>query len=202
MTWKAFVARVRNDRYKSVKDRLSLLAKARQLFEKTDHVSSLNGEERKLIAGLPNTIHDESGWFGSMVGNGLFRKRIAENDARISRALDHIPLLGQLTRAHFDAFIGEYQEIFDGVFVATATRLLALKRPDTFVCFDSMNRRELCKAFSIPQAGMDYNRYWDEIVERIQDSEWWLHPKPATKLEKEISAARAAFLDSLYYDHE
>jgi hypothetical protein len=90
---------------------------------------------------------------------------------------------------------------FEGNFVGTATRLLALKRPDTFVCFDSMNRRELCQAFAIPQAGMDYDRYWDEIVERIQDSEWWLHPKPSSAIEKQISAARAAFLDSLYYDH-
>jgi hypothetical protein len=110
--------------------------------------------------------------------------------------------VAQLTRAHFDAFIHEYRKVFDGSFIATATRLLAMKRPDTFVCLDSMNRRKLCEAFSIPQAGMDYDRYWDEIVERIQDSVWWLHPKPATQLETQISAARAAFLDSLYYDHE
>ena len=80
-----------------------------------------------------------------MVGNGLFHHRIAENDTHISRALDRIPLSGQLTRAHFEAFIEEYRKVFDGNFVATATRLLALKRPDTFVCFDAMNRRKLCR---------------------------------------------------------
>jgi len=80
--------------------------------------------------------------------------------------------------------------------------LLALKRPDTFVCFDAMNRLKLCTAFAIPQARMDYDRYWDDIVERIQDSEWWLHPDPSTKLEKRISGGRVALLDSLYYHHD
>jgi hypothetical protein len=52
----------------------------------------LNSDERKLIAGLPNAIYEESGWFGSMVGNRLFRRRIGENDTHISRALAAVPI--------------------------------------------------------------------------------------------------------------
>jgi hypothetical protein len=104
MTWKEFVDQIRNDRYASLERRLELLNRARVLFANADHFNSMDEDERKLIAGLPTTLVDESGWFGSMIGSGLFRNRIAENDVNISRALDHIPFVGQLTRAHFDGF--------------------------------------------------------------------------------------------------
>jgi len=40
---------------------------------------------------------------------------------------------------------------------------------------------------------------WNEIIERIYDSEWWLNPDPKDFIEKRISDSRAAFLDSIYY---
>ncbi len=172
-------------------------------FQKYKHFNEMTADERKFVAGLPNALNTdklEAGWFGSMKGNGVFRGRVGANDANVSRALDHIPLYGQLTKAHFTAFVAEYRKTFKKrTFVATATRLLAMKRPDTFVCLDSRNRAELCKAFGIPQAGMSYVRYWDAIVARISDSEWWQSPLPKNKDEKRVSEARAAFLDSLYY---
>ena len=85
--------------------------------------------------------------------------------------------------------------------IATASRLLAMKRPDVFVCFDNENKSKLCKDFGITQSNMTYERYWDEIIERIFDSEWWNSPKPDEN-EKNIGIwrGRAAFLDSLYYE--
>ena len=47
---------------------------------------------------------------------------------------------------------------------------------------------------------MDYERYWDDIVERIYDSDWWQNPNPENENEEKVSEARAAFLDSLYYE--
>ena len=47
---------------------------------------------------------------------------------------------------------------------------------------------------------IDYNGYWNHIIERINDSEWWLNPTPRTKKEIKISKARAAFLDAIYYE--
>ena len=57
----------------------------------------------------------------------------------------------------------------------------------------------MCKNFGIIQIGLDYERYWNEIIERIYDSEWWLNPDPKDFIEKRISDSRAAFLDSIYY---
>lgn len=75
-----------------------------------------------------------------------------------------------------------------------------MKRPDTFVCFDSKNRSALCDDFGIFQSKMDYERYWDDIVERIYDSDWWQNPNPKNESEEKVNEARAAFLDSLYYE--
>ena len=74
-----------------------------------------------------------------------------------------------------------------------------MKRPDVFVCVDSRNLRELCKEFGIRQAGMTYDRYWEDIIERIRDAKWWNCPKPREPEESAIWEARAAFLDALYY---
>lgn len=202
MTRAEFIDRVRHDPHHSMAGRLRVVEKARGWFQKYEHFNEMTEDERKFIAGLPNAIKTpqlDSGWFGSMKGNGSFFARIAANDANISRALDQIPLNGQLTKMHFEAFIREYRKTSSDRLVATATRLLAMKRPDRFVCFDSRNRAALCKEFAIPQTGMSYERYWDEIVERIADSEWYLNPAATSRDEERVGEARAAFLDSLYY---
>lgn len=74
-----------------------------------------------------------------------------------------------------------------------------MKRPDIFVCLDKKNKSALCRDFGIIQSKMGYERYWDDIVVRIYDSDWWLNPNPKDKIELKVSEARAAFLDSLYY---
>jgi hypothetical protein len=135
-----------------------------------------------------------------MKGAGIYKNRIAENDINISRALDEIPLSGQITKIHYQRFLESYKKTFDGNYLGTATRLLAMKRPDVFVCLDSKNKSALCKDFEIVQSGLDYDRYWDEIIERIYDSQWWINPKPKDKREKSVSDSRAAFLDSIYYE--
>lgn len=58
----------------------------------------------------------------------------------------------------------------------------------------------IVQPFGIVQFEMDYDRYWDDIVERIFDSDWWQNPSPKNETEDKISKARAAFLDSLYYE--
>ncbi len=203
MTWKEFISKVKNDTH-GIKNRLAVVTKSKELFESKKHFNQLENDERKFIAGLRNQLPVEKnvdwGLFGSMKGAAIFATKIIAKDTNISKALDQIPLQGQITKTHYDNFIKHYRKTFSGSYIATATRLLAMKRPDTFVCIDSKNRAKLCKHFGIQQSEMTYERYWTDIIERIFDSEWWLNPEPKNEQEERVSETRAAFLDALYYE--
>ena len=203
-SWDDFMNEVRNETSHGLDRRLRVIEIAKSLFDKVDHFNELTEDERKFIAGIPNKLEidgaEDWGYFGSMKGAGIFKNKIKENDRNVSKALDQIPLSGQITKKHYENYIKYFTQTFTGNYIATATRLLCMKRPDTFVCFDSKNRSTLCKDFGIIQSEMDYERYWDDIVERIYDSDWWQNPNPKNDNEEKVNEARAAFLDSLYYE--
>lgn len=203
-SWGEFMNEVRNETSHGLDRRFRVIEIAQSLFEKVNHFNELTEDERKFIAGIPNKLETEGsedwGYFGSMKGAGIFKNKIKENDRNVSKALDQIPLSGQITKKHYENYIKYFTQTFTGNYIATATRLLCMKRPDTFVCFDSKNRSTLCKDFGIIQSEMDYERYWDDIVERIYDSDWWQNPTPKNDTEEKVNEARAAFLDSLYYE--
>lgn len=76
------------------------------------------------------------------------------------------------------------------------------------MCLDSKNKRNLCKEFKIKQdfgngKDIDYQRYWDEIIMRIQHGNWWdvACPQNSDDKEKSVWKYRAAFIDSLFYEH-
>lgn len=136
-----------------------------------------------------------------MKGAGYYHQAVNNNNPHLSSALDKIPLHGQVSRAQYDEYRAEFIKAFPkgrhGIGILS--RLLALKRPDQFVCFDSKNRKELCKDFDIKQTGMDYDRYWEEIIERIIDSPWWKTPAPSGGTERAVWDSRAAMLDAIFY---
>jgi hypothetical protein len=203
LSWPKFVERVKIEDAHNLDGRLALLDAAEELFKKYRHFNSMTKSERKGIAGFLEGDHRniEWLWFGSMKGSGVFKNKINSNDENISHALDKIPLEGDIMREHFENFIGEFKKTFPtGNWIATSSRLLAMKRPDVFVCFDSKNRKKLCNEFGIKQSNMTYRRYWEEIITRIFDSEWWKSPMPDNEEEAEIWKRRSAFLDAFYYE--
>jgi HKD family nuclease len=204
-TWDEFVDNVYEKGLQDVKSRIRVIEIAKELFNKAKHFNELEDDERKFIAGIPNnlmvTIDGAEDWayFGSMKGAGMFKKQINDNSELISKALDQIPLNGQITKTNYDNFLEYFQTALPGNYLATSTRLLAMKRPDVFICYDSKNNYALCKDFGITRNGMNNERYWNEIILRIYDSDWWQNPAPKSEIEIKISLARSAFLDSLYY---
>ena len=62
------------------------------------------------------------------------------------------------------------------------------------------NSRRLSVEFGIPK-NVSLENYWDRIVLRIRDAIWWNSAIPHSAQEKEIWRARAAFLDSLFYEN-
>jgi hypothetical protein len=161
-------------------------------------------DERKDIAGFGpkhNRMVDW-GYFGGMSGAIPFKKAVMDGNPLLCQALDVIPIEGLVTRHEYEQFVEMFHRAFPngGDGVAVATRLLAIKRPDMFVCLARKNRKNLCEAFGIKPSDMTYTRYWDEIVERVRLATWWNAPAPADQADMQIWLGRTAFLDSLFYD--
>ncbi|MDL0433983.1 phospholipase D family protein [Marinobacter sp. TBZ242] len=201
MSWDDFFRAVKKDLYHGFSERCDLLDQVQREFRDSPNYSEMSLGVRKTIAGLPNDYNDHWAWFGSMKGAGYFHQAINNNDPHISAALDEIPLEGGITEQHYRSYIEEFVKAFphgrDGV--AVASRLLALKRPDHFVCLDGKNRSQLCKDFGVKKTDMNYDRYWDEVICPIMDSVWWNAPVPTSKSQLKVWAGRAAMLDALFY---
>lgn len=189
-----------------IAQRIALLDQIQVIFKSGRSYAEMTPEERRLIAGMPCKLNPYWGYFGSMKGAGEFHNLVNENPQQISEALALIPLDGEVIKEQFQAYMETYLQIPKKVGLATATRLLAMKRPDIFMCLSSKNKRNLCEEFKIKQdfgsnKNIDYNRYWDEIVRRIQLSSWW-DKEPTTFTNEQESKTwkyRAAFIDSLFY---
>jgi hypothetical protein len=186
----------------SMNQRLKVIQTAKRLFAEHEHFSQIDLNGRRKIAGLVVEDGFDYRFFGSMIGSGMFKKAINNNDVNLSLALDCIPAASAISRETYYEYIELYKKAFPqgrhGI--ATATRLLAMKRPDTFVCFDKLNREGLCHEFGISRS-VGYDAYWDSIIERIiTEARWWSAPLPSPSVEREVWVARVAFLDSIYYD--
>lgn len=200
MTWNEFVAKIQKENTHGLDRRLKVIAIAQELFSSVEHFSELEVDKRKFIAGAKTKYAVDSGYFGSMIGRGNYVHEIIANNKNISISLDQIPLKGQITRSHYDNFINHFTRVFSGNYIGVASRLLAMKRPDVFYCLTSKNQKRFCKDFNVSKKEIDYKGYWEHVIERIYDSEWWLNPSTKSSQEQKISNARAAFLDAIYYE--
>ena len=187
--------------------RLKVIRNVRKLFDNHVHFCCMNPIERQKIAGLIEHDGVNYQWFGKL--RGKIHNVIKTNDKRLSQALDRIPLVGDISRDSYLQYIKESRKAFPegGYGIATATRLLAMKRPDFFVCLTKPTREGLCKDFCIKEHDITTNErkyeiYWDSIIERIMDSTWWNAPRPKSQTGLEVWQARVAFLDSIYYESD
>lgn len=203
MNWDSYMNGIsKADEYTDV--RLTLLDKAQELFRKYPHFNDIPLEYRKCLAGFAGTMPDcdtEIDWklFGSMQGAGKFKNAINTGTA-IGKALDLIPLSGDITKKTFEKYCQTFYATSTNP-IACATRLLAMKRPDWFICIDSKNKANLCKQFGISQNSLKLNNYWEAVVLRVRESVWFSDGERLTKKEKKIKQYQVAMLDSLYYEY-
>ena len=211
MSWSKYRKIVKSSDSHDFKRRLDVLNKAQSLLNSVQSFSGLDIQKRKAISGVigRNEIFDNEldnydwGWFGSMFGAGVFRNRIAENDQYLSLALDHIPTTGDVIEDHYNAFIEDFLQAFNNSKrkggVPTASRLLAMKRPDQFVCVDKLNRKNLSKDLGFTVSRLNFEMYWSEIIEPIMQSSWWQAPRPSG-IDGKLWDGRVAMLDAIYYE--
>lgn len=184
--------------------RLEMLRRIRSFFHPVVRFSDLELDERRKVAG---TFRDEPAtqWklFGSMQGAIDFKERLRANRAEISDALDCIPWESAVSRTHFEQFkeslrlAFNYSRPFNGV--AVASRLLAMKRPDYFLCVDKANRKQLALRLGVPASRFTLDSYWD-LIEQLIDTPWWNSAEPANQTARETWLARVAMLDALFYE--
>ena len=203
-SWEQYYEAVRAPGDDYLQDRIRLLADAREAFREHRSLAAMDVDPRAMIAGLPNGRTDNQGYFGSMRGDGVFHGTVKGAPAGISAALDRIPLEGPVTREHYDEYVKGFERALpDGRSrPGVASRLLAMKRPDQFVCLSTRNRAGLAADFGISAGGIDFDAYWDGVVGRIRDSRWWSAPAPAGGSELDAWQGRAAMLDAIFYDHD
>lgn len=200
LAWPDYVDRIKEDPHFHVEDRLRLLTKAREVFATQVPFSRMPLRDRQLIAGFSAKKDFDWRVFGSMEGYGEFKKAVNSGNQNLSDALDEIPMEGDVSEKHYRAYVSRFREalsIKDGT--GAITRLLALKRPDIFLCLDSENRRKLTKSFGI-SGKLTPDNYWGQVIHRIQDAAWWLVDRPTNDaIAQGVWDGRTAFLDVLFY---
>lgn len=204
MDWTSYLVEVKKDKTHGFEERLAMLKAVREQFDQHEHFNDIPVDARRGIAGLDSTSIPNSKWFGSMTGAGTFYHLINKEHEAFSLALDEIPRTSKVCKEHYDRYITKYKKAYpngrDGL--GTATRLLSMKRPDVFLCVDSKNLDKLAKDVGMVKTGLDYERYWEEVVLRLMDSPWWQSPEPTNSTEKAVWSARAAMLDAIFYEEQ
>lgn len=174
-------------------------------FARSGSLAKMKREERSNVAAT-NT-HSKFGYFGTTHSLGSFTHAILETPALIDRALDRIPFDNRqrVTRAEFDGFFAEFQRFARSLSrprpaVGCASRLLAMKRPDTFVCINGENRARVAPAFGFSEAELrTVSGYW-KLCEHIWSLGWYESAQPKSADQLEAWKARAALIDAFYYE--
>lgn len=227
LSWAEYAQRVQDESDRkftpdATKKRLTLLAEVRRWLSTTPF-ENIDLSRRKAIAGVLVGVNErqdvsvrkvQSGWFGSMGGSGTFRNTVAERARDLGLAMSEIPESGEVTREHFEAFVARFEKATNGLKprpgVTCASRLLAMKRPDVFVCVTGGNKdedgnaagniRQLANALGLKKVAFgSFERYWDEVLPALHSSAWYRSPRPKGTAGK-LWDARMALLDALFYE--
>lgn len=211
MTWDEYVAKVKAGQHHDVEKSLCMLRVAQSWFASEKSFADLDIGKRKAICGrshgnqIPEELRElDWGRFGSMQGFGDLGTLINENEPFLARAIDQIPKKGTVERPHYDAFLLDYVRAFESKTnkgrISSASRLLAMKRPDVFLCICDGNKEGAAKFFGFKKSKLSFENYWDWVVEPIRASDWYNTLKPSTPdIESELWESRVAMLDSLLY---
>ena len=197
LAWPDYYQRVRTEHMldvaKPFEERLFLLAHARDAFAQHEEFKDIPLFDRKIIGGFaPDTKQQHWQLFGGTLGAGVLKSLVARGNPRLSAAMAHIPLEGSCTAEAVQAFVSEFRRVFGKDGLGCGTRLLALKRPDLFLCINSRNSKTLSKAMKIRQSSLSgtdcWNVYLDAVLPSLRDCPWYITEKPSS--EPEANARR------------
>ena len=209
--WDEYVRKVRTSDEHDTNESLDLLRTAQAWLSGVSSFHRLPTIERKAIAGIIGNkeklarkeLSQRWSYFGKMGSFGVFKKLVAENDLSLARAVDSIPQKGEVTKEHFDRFFRLLAKAFANSSkaggVATASRLLAMKRPDVFLCISKPNKVKAAEDMGFAKTTLNLENYWNKVVEVIRASAWYNIDKPE-KRNAQLWEYRAAMLGAIFYD--
>ncbi|MCW8833915.1 MAG: hypothetical protein OQK09_03800 [Colwellia sp.] len=194
----------------ALEERFALLNYIKQLNGCS--LSDMSESDRLAYAGKHTNNHHytqydfDVEWFASTKGAKVFHTLLAENPESFYRALDNIPLTGDVTPEQYRAFTSAYKAIFtnytknntDGekAPLAPATRLLAMRRPDQFIALTNAKLEVICQGLGLVKfTGFDFDSYWQELVATIRTCAWWHQTEPRNENERKIWQARVILID-------
>lgn len=212
ITWSEYIERlIQNDgegydlNSERIQSRLTILNKAEKLFSKMS-LKEFKDKYPLAIAGLISDYDDVEDWklFAATNPNGKFYKLFKTDAGKIgiSDALDIIPLKGDVTKKQFEMYISKMRIVTGLDDIKTiATRFLAMKRPDVFVCLSNANKGIL-DLLGVGKKNIKLDEYWERVVTKIQTSNWYNEDSEfIPEVQQEIFKYRAAMLDALYYNN-
>lgn len=194
MPWDEYCALLRKT--ERVQTCIDVLTEIQSVFKANKSYSDVDTEDRKNIAGFvgPNSIF---AFFGTTKRNHRFGRLIEDNDKGLSKVVDLIPSHGDISFEQYKKYINFFKDKWDDP-LATATRLLTMKRPDMFLCVNGKNRRLLAKYLNIPPSNLTLDNYWELVIVPIRQASWYNIKTP--KEGKEYWPYRVALLDALIYE--
>ena len=172
-------------------------------------------EDRLAFAGKHTSKHDtgiypfDVEWFATTKGAKDFHLLLQSQPEKFDLALSHIPLSGEVTSAHYQAFVNAYQDIFnsqgqgESAPLMPATRLLAMRRPDQFVALTNANADIICRGLGLAKlAKNDFDAYWHEVITSIRSFAWWHQEMPSDEHELLLWQSRALLIELFLYADE
>lgn len=203
MNWREYMDRILEHGHGSIMQRIELLDIVKEHFEEFPIFEEMPPAWKKQIGGFVwKRQPADFRLFGNMQRATNFKAVISNHPAGISHALDTIPSEGLVTKLQYQSFVQQFRAAVGENPYRSATRLLAMKRPDLFFAISKGNMGFLAADFNIGNIrAMNFDRYWSEITAAIWGADWWLNPDPINVTERRIVPYRAAFMDVMYYEH-
>jgi hypothetical protein len=192
--------------------RLAILNHVQSITEKSSFFSKLSTENRYLIGGFHVQKYMDStgldaGTFGSMKGAGKFTNLLKNQPKVLDETIALIINTKIINKEVYIKIVDCYKKALNDAEVGKnllkpLTRLLALLKPEQFLCITSRNETMLCKYFGIRKFKADeYQRYFDDIIQPIRNMKWNNILIESTDKSKKVFGYRMALLDMLFYQN-
>lgn len=195
MTWDEYCALLNKNPRKDTL--IKVLSYTTSIFKRYRNRSygDMTELERRRICGADASDRDFE-CFGTNAKMAMLNQMI-DGEKHIVKAIDSIPCTGEITEAQYNRYVELFCKSGWEDPLAGATRLLAMKRPDLFICVNGANIPKLADSLGFAKTTLSLDNYWERVIVRIRQCSWYNLQDEAVG--QEFRPYRVALLDAFYY---